>query len=201
MGSNPTRANFLYGIEKPYLNMNTIYNFNITSVPIHVKERCCQTWILHQSLLVFIFVFKFTFGGGCCSQTQGLNQGSSRNGSVFWQVAHYKKVQSQASDKASFLTPHINYAKMFLKLYREYEESQRCVAIVISYHYWDRFRRTAYIHSPAKKVCLQCHFLCEFVRPSRTEDFSMCFFFLCISAYANFIWSTLANFSFISYFR
>ena len=25
MGSNPTRANFLYGIEKPYLNMNTIY--------------------------------------------------------------------------------------------------------------------------------------------------------------------------------
>ena len=24
VGSNPTRANFLYGIKKPYLNMNTI---------------------------------------------------------------------------------------------------------------------------------------------------------------------------------
>ena len=25
VGSNPTRANFLYGIEKPQLKMNTIY--------------------------------------------------------------------------------------------------------------------------------------------------------------------------------
>ena len=34
MGSNSTRANFLYGIEKPYLKMNTIYISKFRYTPI-----------------------------------------------------------------------------------------------------------------------------------------------------------------------
>ena len=60
--------------------------------------------------------------------------------------------------------------QIFLKLHCEYEGSQRCMFIVNSYHSWHRFRRNAHIHSPTEKVCLQCHFLCEFVRHTYTAQ-------------------------------
>ena len=52
--------------------------------------------------------------------------------------------------------------QIFLKLQCEYEGSQRCIVIVISYHRWDRYCWNAHIRSPIEKACLQCRFLCEF---------------------------------------
>ena len=71
--------------------------------------------------------------------------------------------------------------QIFLKLHCKYEGSQRCVLIVISYHHWDRFRRKPHIHSPTDKICLQFHFLFEFVRHTYAAQ-GILALFLCFHA-------------------
>ena len=39
VGSNPTQANFLYGTEKPLLNMNTIYIGKFSYTPMITSQN------------------------------------------------------------------------------------------------------------------------------------------------------------------
>lgn len=95
--------------------------------------------------------------------TQGRKQGSSR-------IAHY--VDKQLITKMSYRRHLTNtISDSTYKLCQFFSQAILCilgisqrVVIVIIYHRLDKFLRSAHIHNRAKKVCLQCHFLCEFAR-------------------------------------
>ena len=168
-------------LEKIYIwwiYLVKIYLVNIYLVNIYLDFRTNsykktlvgvrQKFSTRAFFFFFFFHFKFTFRDECRNPTQAQRQGPLWNGLVCWQVADLlcwfqTKSYHRHLTKHHFWL-HIQIMSNFLQVVCEYEGSQWCIAIVISYHHLDTFRRNTHIHSPNEDVYLQCHFLCEFVR-------------------------------------